>query len=64
MINHENMVSITAGRSIIKTIKGSPFSNNGITFAILQRFGNSLVVKKELLNMILGKTKHQHNFSV
>ena len=62
MINHENMVSITAGRSIIKTIKGSPFSNNGITFAILQRFGNSLVVKERITKYDTGKDKTSAQF--
>ena len=33
--------------------RGSPFLNNGITFAILQRFGNSPVVKERFTKYAL-----------
>ena len=42
--------------------RGSPFLNNGITFAILQRFGNSPVVKERFTKYDIGKDKTSAQF--
>ena len=42
--------------------RGSPFLNNGITFAILQRFGNSPVVKERFTKYDIGKDKASAQF--
>ena len=42
--------------------RGSPFLNNGILFAILQRFGNSPVVKERFTKYDIGKDKTSAQF--
>ena len=43
-------------------MKGSLFLNNGITFASLQRFGNSLVVKERFTKWDIGKGRTSAQF--
>ena len=50
--------------SIIRTIRGSPFLNNSITFAILQGFGSCRVVKERFTKYKIGKDKTSQFFSI
>ena len=43
-------------------MKGSLFLNNGIIFASLQRFGNSLVVKERFTKYDIGKDRTSAQF--
>ena len=42
--------------------RGSPFLNNGVTFAILQKFGKSPVAKERFTKYDIGKDKTSAKF--